>query len=129
VSSKMTCRTNVNISAGPGSSEEMLVSSGGVVAESSPMPSRERYIITRTASWFVRESKLMAKQGKTLQEIIQRLNDLKHVLRDWQNNTATHPMNLPSDEHPEFWDSEALEKFIAKRKLEWLKEPDSTDNI
>lgn len=71
----------------------------------------------------------MAKQGKTLQEIIQRLNDLKHVLRDWQNNTATHPMNLPSDEHPEFWDSEALEKFIAKRKLEWLKEPDSTDNI
>lgn len=45
------------------------------------------------------------------------------------NNTATHPMNLPSDEHPEFWDGEALEKFIAKRKLEWLKEPDSTDNI
>ena len=93
------------------------------------MPSRERYIVTRTASWLVRESKLMAKQGKTLQEIIQRLNDLKHVLRDWQNNPATPPMNLPSDEHPEFWDREALEKFIAKRRFEWLKEPDSTDNI
>ena len=37
----------------------------------------------------------MAKQGKTLQEIIQRLNDLKHVLRDWSKNSADHPMNLP----------------------------------
>jgi hypothetical protein len=88
----------------------------------------ERYFITRTASWFVRQSKLMAKQGKTLQEIIQRLNDLKHVLRDWSKNSADHPMNLPSDDPPEFWDSEALEKYIARRKLEWLKEPDTSDD-
>ena len=87
-----------------------------------------RYYITPTASWFVRQSKLMAKQGKTLQEIIQRLNDLKHVLRDWSKNSADHPMNLPSDDPPEFWDSEALEKYIAKRKLEWLKEPDTSDD-
>jgi hypothetical protein len=39
-----------------------------------------------------------------------------------------HPMNLPSDDPPEFWDSEALEKYIAKRKLEWLKEPDTSDD-
>ena len=70
-----------------------------------------------------------AKQGKTLQEIIQRLNDLKHVYRDWSNNSADHPMNLPNDEPPEYWDSEALEKHIAKRKLEWLKEPDRSDGI
>ena len=110
-----------------------LVSSGDVVAESSPMSHEqcqrnERYHITRTGSWFVRQSKEMVKQGKTLQEIIQRLNDLKHVIRDWSKNLG-QPMNLPSDEHPEFWDSEALEKYIAKRKLEWLKEPDSTDDI
>ena len=108
-----------------------LVSSGDVVAESSPMPNqyaaRPRYWMTRTTSWFVLQAKLMAKQGKTLQEIIQRLNDLKHVYRDWSNNSADHPMNLPSDDPPEFWDSEALEKYIAKRKLEWLKEPDTSD--
>ena len=106
-----------------------LVSSGDVVAESSPMPNqykeRPRYWMTRTTSWFVLQAKLMAKQGKTLQEIIQRLNDLKHVYRDWSNNSADHP--TPSDEPPEFWDSEALEKHIAKRKLEWLKEPDTSD--
>src|SRR6516165_6077001 len=56
---------------------------------------RPRYWMTRTTSWFVLQAKLMAKQGKTLQEIIQRLNDLKHVLRDWSKNSADNPMTLP----------------------------------
>ena len=108
-----------------------LASSGDFVAESSPMvngyAAQPRYWMTRTASWLVRQSKEMVKQGKTLQEIIQRLNDLKHVIRDWAQNSANHPTQIPSDDPPEFWDSEALEKHIAKRKLEWLKEPDTSD--
>jgi hypothetical protein len=69
----------------------------------------------------------MAKQGKTAQEIIERLNDFRHVLKDWRDNSAANPLNLPSDQLPEFWESDALEKFIAKRKPEWLKNPDTAD--
>jgi hypothetical protein len=70
------------------------VSSGGIVAESSPMDLR--YTATRVAMWFIMESKRMVKQGKTAQEIIERLNNFRHVLKDWRD----HPVPLPSDEFP-----------------------------
>ena len=62
---------------------------------------------------------------ETAQEIIARLNDFRHVLKDWRD----HSVPLPSDEFPEFWDSQALEEFIVKRKPEWLKNPDTADTF
>jgi hypothetical protein len=91
------------------------------------MSNQLRYTATRVAMWFIMESKRMAKQRKTAQEIIERLNDFRHVLKDWRDNSAANPLNLPSDQLPEFWESDALEKFIAKRKPEWLKNPDTAD--
>ena len=88
-----------------------------------------RYTATRVGMWFIMESKRMAKQGKTAQEIIARLNDFRHVLKDWRDVSAADPLNLPSDEFPEFWDRQALEKFIVKRKPEWLKDPDTADTF
>jgi hypothetical protein len=84
-----------------------------------------RYAATRVGMWFIMESKRMAKQGKTAQEIIARLNDFRHVLKDWRDR----PVPLPSDEFPEFWDRQALEEFIVKRKPEWLKDPDTADTF
>jgi len=81
-----------------------------------------RYAATRVGMWFIMESKRMAKQGKTAQEIIARLNDFR---QDWRDR----PVPLPSDEFPEFWDSQALEEFIVKRKPEWLKNPDTADTF
>jgi hypothetical protein len=46
--------------------------------------------------WFVQESKRMAQQGKTAQEIAERLDDLQHVLRYWRDNSDTHPRLLDS---------------------------------
>jgi hypothetical protein len=88
---------------------------------------RVRVIGARIAFWFIIESRRMANQGKTAQEIIERLNNLRHVLKDWRDNSPDHPLPLPSDECPEYWDSNALEKYIAMRKPEWLKDPDNGD--
>ncbi len=89
---------------------------------------RTRTIGARVAFWFVLEAKRMAKVGKTAQEIIERLNDLRHVLKVWRNDSPAYPLNLPSNEMPENWPRAALEKFIAMRKPEWLKDPDQGDN-
>jgi hypothetical protein len=89
----------------------------------------DRYVVTRIALWFVVEAKRMAKAGNTAQEIIERLNDWRHVLKDWRDDSPRNPLNLPSNEMPEFWPSGALEKFIAMRKPEWLKNPDTGDNV
>jgi hypothetical protein len=63
----------------------------------------------------------MAKAGKTAQEIIERLNDLRHALKDWRNDSPAYPLNLPSNEMPENWPHAALEKFIAMRSLNGSK--------
>jgi len=78
--------------------------------------------------WFVVEAKRMAKAGSTAQEIIERLNDWRHVLKDWRDDSPNHPLNLPGNDMPEYWPSGTLEKFIATRKPEWLKGPDQGDN-
>ena len=70
----------------------------------------------------------MAKAGSTAQEIIERLNDWRQVLKDWRDDSPNHPLNLPSNDMPEYWPSGTLEKFIATRKPEWLKGPDQGDN-
>jgi hypothetical protein len=49
-------------------------------------PMELRYAATRVAMWFIMESKRMAKQGKTAQEFIERLNDFRHVLKDWRDH-------------------------------------------
>jgi hypothetical protein len=72
---------------------------------------------SRTGFWLVQEAKRMAQQGKTAQEIVERLDNLYHCDRDWRD----FPQNVPSDERPEVWGREVLEKYIAKRKPEWLK--------
>jgi len=51
-----------------------------------------RYAATRVGMWFIMESKRMAKQGKTAQEIIARLNDFRHVLKDWRDHPVTRPI-------------------------------------
>jgi hypothetical protein len=89
---------------------------------------RTRTVGARVAFWLVLEAKRMDKAGKTAQEIIERLNDLRHVLKDWRNDSPAYPLNLPSNEMPENWPRAALEKFIAMRKPEWLKDPDQGDN-
>ena len=89
---------------------------------------RSRVVAARIAFWFVVEAKRMAKAGNTAQEIIERLNDWRHVLKDWRDDSPDHPLNLPSNDMPEFWPSGTLEKFIAMRKPEWLKDPDQGDN-
>jgi len=87
-----------------------------------------RTVAARVAFWFVVEAKRMAKAGKTTQEIIERLNDWRHVLKDWRDDSPSNPLNLPSNDKPEFWPGGTLEKFIALRKPEWLKNPDQGDN-
>jgi hypothetical protein len=82
---------------------------------------RTRTVGARVAFWLVLEAKRMDKAGKTAQEIIERLNDLRHVLKDWRNDSPTYPLNLPSNEMPENWPRAALEKFIAMRKPDGSK--------
>jgi hypothetical protein len=60
-----------------------------------------RIVAARVAFWFILEAKRMAKAGKTAQEIIERLNDWRHVLKDWRNDSPAYPLNLPSNDMPE----------------------------
>ena len=63
---------------------------------------RSRVVAARIAFWFVVEAKRMPKTGNSAQEIIERLNDWRHVLEDWRDDSPDHPLNLPSNDMPEF---------------------------
>ena len=106
----------------------LLAGFGRIHPMASDPNDRSRVVATRIAFWFVVEAKRMAKAGSTAQEIIERLNDWRHVLKDWRDDSPNHPLNLPSNDMPEYWPSGTLEKFIATRKPEWLKGPDQGDN-
>jgi hypothetical protein len=106
----------------------LLAGFGRIHSMASDPNDRSRVVAARIAFWFVVEAKRLAKAGSTAQEIIEHLNDCRHVLKDWRDDSPDHPLNLPSNDMPEFWPSGSLEKFIAIRKPAWLKDPDQGDN-
>jgi hypothetical protein len=71
------------------------------------------------AAWFWQVSKQMTMEGKTSQEISERLGDLSEVLADWRNNWTTQNVALPSEDNPWEWKAADLNAFISKRKPEW----------
>jgi hypothetical protein len=70
---------------------------------------------THAASWFWQVSKQMTMEGKTSQEISERLGDLTEVLGDWREQNVP----LPSNDNPWEWKAADLNAFISKRKREW----------
>ena len=106
----------------PLSTQTKLVSSGGIVAESSlwifvtlPLVLVCGLLWNQNA-WQSRE-KLRRKSLSVLM-ISGTFLKIGEIIRC-----------PPSDEMPEFWDSQALEEFIVKRKPEWLKSPDTADTF
>jgi hypothetical protein len=71
---------------------------------------------SRVAFWFVQHSKRAAKKGKTREEIIERLWDLYHCVRDWRDG-----LNVPSDESlrcgkAKFWENSSQRESLNGSK-------------
>jgi hypothetical protein len=65
--------------------------------------------------WLRKEAKRSAKEGKTAEEIADRLGQLFHVLLDWRNEVPGVPSNLS----PWQWSRKDLDAFIERRTKEW----------
>ena len=74
---------------------------------------------THGATWLRREARRMAEEGKSSQEISERLGVLNQVLLDWRNDWPNPSLDLPNETNPWDWNRADLEKFIAERKDQW----------
>jgi hypothetical protein len=58
----------------------------------------------------------MLEEGKSKEEILERLGDLEEVLTDYRNDRVEMPGN---GSPPWEWPANQLEHFISMRKSEW----------
>jgi hypothetical protein len=68
-----------------------------------------------SAHWLRKEAKRSAKEGKTAEEIADRLGQLFQVLLDWRNEVP----GVPSSLSPWQWFRKDLDAFIERRTKEW----------
>jgi hypothetical protein len=74
---------------------------------------------THAGTWLWQETKRMAEEGKSSQEIAERLGVLNMVLMDWRTDLTNPTFELPSETNPWEWKEADMDKFIAERKDQW----------